>query len=90
MTQGEIKPRFHKGRAGSIKSTRWKVFTLSKDGMSFVEIGRIFVAGKKVARAMDEHQYIKGYCPWDIAEKMAQRKYPKVNPVIVEEITDEA
>lgn len=67
-----------------ISDTRWKVFTVRND--EIVEIGEVFVSGKRVSKEMDEHQSIKGYEPYDIAERLASRKYPKANPLIIEMI----
>lgn len=87
-SQSESESRFHKGTK-PIPSTRWKVFTTAKDRIGFVEVGWVFVAGKRVAREMDEHKSIHGYMPVDIARKIAHRKYPKVNPIIVEQIYED-
>lgn len=87
-SQSENTSRFYKGTK-PIPSTRWKVFTTAKNGVGFVEIGTVFVAGKRVSREMDEHLSIKGYMPHDIARKIAHRKYPKANPIIVEQIYED-
>jgi len=84
MSQSESS-KYRKGCI-PIPNTRWKVFTISRSGLSFREIGKVFVSGKRVAKEMDEHESIKGYEPYNIAQKIAGKKYPKVNPVIVEQI----
>jgi hypothetical protein len=44
------------------------------------------VAGKRVAREMDQHLSLKGYEQKEIAEKIASRKFPRANPLIISEI----
>jgi len=46
-------------------------------------VGDIFVSGKIVGEEMDNHYSIKGYTPECIAKKLAKRKYPDVNPIII-------
>lgn len=82
QTEGES--RYHKGWL-PIADTRWKVETLDKDG-NFVTLGTITVLGKTVGKEMDDHQSIKGYEPYDIAEHEASMKFPKANPIIVSRI----
>jgi len=83
--KGIITPKFHKGWL-PIPDTEWKVETISKDGMSFVYIGIVKVSGKRVKKEMEDHQSIKGYEPCDIAKRMAHKKFPHINPIIVSQI----
>lgn len=81
MTHG----KYHKGTI-SISDTKWKVFTVSKDGKSFVFLGEIFVSGKIVGDEMDACRSIKGHEPHDVAWRMASEKFLNENPIIVEQI----
>jgi hypothetical protein len=74
--------RYRKGTI-PIDDTCWLVETVKDD--KFVKVGVVGVFGKTVSREMDSHKSIKGYEPYDIAKKIASRKF-KVNPVIVSEI----
>ena len=75
--------RYYKGWI-PIPDTVWKVETVIND--KFVKVGTVTIKGSLVGAEMDAHQSIKGYEPYDIAEKVAHRKYPKANPIIVSEI----
>lgn len=75
--------RYHKGWI-PIKDTVWKVETL-KDG-EFVTLGEITVKGSLVSAEMDAHQSIKGYEPYDIAQHVANEKFPNANPIIVSQV----
>lgn len=75
---------FWKGRKGSIPDTRWKVFTLKNE--EFVEVGTVEVDGEFVRQEMIDHCSIKDYEPQDIAERLAHKKFPNANPIIVERI----
>jgi len=83
MSQSKANAKHHKGWI-PIPDTRWKVLTIEKD--KFVEVGEVFVSGKKVAREMDSHRSIKGYEPYDIAKQLAHQKYPKANPIVIERV----
>jgi hypothetical protein len=67
-----------------IEDTHWKAETVK--GNEFVTLGTFTVRGSTVSRAMDEHRFIKGYEPYDIAKSRVHRKYPKANPIIVTQI----
>lgn len=88
MKQSESKAKYYKGWI-PILDTKWKVETISKDGMSFVYVGKITVSGKRVSEEMNAHRSIKGYEPYDIAQKIAHEKYPHINPLIVSQIWEE-
>lgn len=75
--------KFTKGTI-PISDTRWKVFTVRNN--EIVEIGEVFVSGKRVSKEMNDHQSIKGYEPYDIAERLTSKKFPKANPLIIEMI----
>ena len=72
--------RYHKG----LLPIPDKVFTVStiKDG-KIVQIGKVLVIGQEVAVEMDKAQSIKGHMHASIAQTLAEKKYPKANPIIV-------
>lgn len=72
--------RYSKGSI-PIPDTTFDVFTIKKN--RFVKVGDIFVSGKTVSEEMDKHYSIMGYTPECVAKKLARRKYPRANPVIV-------
>lgn len=88
MSQSEANAKYRKGNI-PIPNTYWKVFTLSKDSLSFVEVGKVSVSGKRVSKEMNRHQSIKGYEPHDIAHEIACKKYPRTNPIIIERIYED-
>jgi len=77
--------KYHKGTI-PIPDSKWKVYTIAKDGISFKYLGEIFVSGKTVSKEMDARKSIKGYEPYDIAKQIAHKKFPKANPIEVERI----
>lgn len=64
-----------------IPDSVFDVYTIEKN--AFMRVGDIFVSGKVVGKEMDKHHSIKGYTPECIAKKLAKRKYPDVNPIII-------
>lgn len=88
MKQGETRSRYRKGWI-PLPDTVWKVERISKDGMSFIYVGKIVVSGKRVSQEMNAHRSIKGYEPYDIAQKIAHEKYPHINPLVVSQIWEE-
>lgn len=77
--------RYWKGTK-PIPDTCWLVETVDRKTDSFKKVGKVSVSGKLVAHEMDVHRSIKDYMPSDIAKKVARRKFPKTNPIIVSEI----
>lgn len=86
MSQAELgESRYHKGTI-PIPDTCWLVETTTKKGLKFRKVGIVKVSGKLVAEEMNAHMSIKGYEPMDIAEKVAHKKFPRTNPIILTEI----
>ena len=88
MKQSESKIKYRKGWI-PIPDTKWKVEAIDKDGMSFTYIGTITVSGKRVSKEMNDHQSIKGYEPYDIAQRVAYEKYPHINPIVLSQIWED-
>lgn len=67
-----------------IPDTVWKVETIVND--EFVELGTVEVSGKFVSDEMNAHLSIKGYEPSDIAQKLAEKKFPNANQIVTTRI----
>jgi len=80
-------PRYSKGNK-KIPDTKWRIETI-RNKIDFIILGEVFVSGKEVSKAMDEHRSIKGYMPYNIAKKKAEKKYPQANPILVIQIWEE-
>lgn len=78
-----MESRYRKGTK-PIPDSTWRVETI-KDN-KFIKVGKVFVKGADVQKAMREHRSIKGYTPFDLAKKKAREKYPEANPVILTEV----
>lgn len=64
-------------------NTRWIVETIDKSGLKFVKVGEVFVSGRLVDREMVRHRSIKGHEAYNIAKRIAEKKFPKINPIVI-------
>lgn len=63
-----------------ISDTCWQAFKI--DAGEFVDVGRPFkVRGSMVGREMDRARSIKGHTPEVIAERVARKKFGRVNGI---------
>jgi hypothetical protein len=85
-----ITSKYSKGTI-PIKDTMFSVWTwndeqFEKTGKPLQHLGTLFISGKYVGEQMDLHQSIKGYGPYSIAQKLAEKLFPEYDFVIIKEV----